>query len=182
MAKNKKLYKVNEGKMIDGVCAGIAEYFDADPTVIRLLWILFCAMGGSGIFAYIICMIVFPRKDIEYIKKDRVVLMNEIYNVNLWQIVLEGQNKLLPEDTVYQMIIGHSIKEDICEITMFISKINYENILNGVYHIRVYPYATEKVLLFDEDNNLISLVNGFEINFDNLNFYQINDITKERQR
>ena len=69
MAKNKKLYKVNEGKMIDGVCAGIAEYFDADPTVIRLLWILFCAMGGSGIFAYIICMIVFPRGDVEYIKK-----------------------------------------------------------------------------------------------------------------
>ena len=83
--------------------------------------------------------------------------MNEIYNINLWQIVLEGQNKLLPEDTVYQMIIGHSIKEDICEITMFISKVNYENILNGVYHMRVYPYATEKVLLFDEDNNLISL-------------------------
>ena len=53
MAKNKKLYKVNEGKMIDGVCAGIAEYFDADPTVIRLLWILFCAIGGSGILAYI---------------------------------------------------------------------------------------------------------------------------------
>ena len=53
MTKNKKLYKVNEGKMIDGVCAGIAEYFDADPTVIRLLWILFCAMGGSGILAYI---------------------------------------------------------------------------------------------------------------------------------
>ena len=115
--------------------------------------------------------------------------MNEIYNVNLWQTVLEGQNKLLPEDTVYQMIIGHSIKEDICEITMFISKINYQIykkysniILNGVYHIRVYPYAAEKVLLFDEKNNLISLVNGFEINFDNLNFYQINDITKERQR
>ena len=48
--------------------------------------------------------------------------------------------------------------------------------------MRVYPYAAEKVLLFDEKNNLISLVNGFEINFDNLNFYQINDITKERQR
>ena len=108
--------------------------------------------------------------------------MNEIYNVNLWQIVLEGQNKILPEDTVYQMIIGHSNKEDICEITAFISKVNYENILNGGYHIRVYPYAAEKVLLFDEENNLISLVNGFEINFDNLNFYQINDITKERQR
>jgi len=33
----KKLYKVNEGKIIDGVCAGIAEYFDTDPTIIRLL-------------------------------------------------------------------------------------------------------------------------------------------------
>ena len=65
MTKNKKLYKVNEGKMIDGVCAGIDEYFDADPTVIRLLWILFCEMGGSGILAYINCMIVFPRKDIK---------------------------------------------------------------------------------------------------------------------
>ena len=69
MAKNKKLYKVNEGKMIDGVCAGIAEYFDADPTVIRLLWILFCAMGGSGILAYNNYMIVFPRKDIKKKKK-----------------------------------------------------------------------------------------------------------------
>ena len=69
MAKPKRLCKVNEGKMIDGVCAGIAKYCDQDPTLIRLLWILFCAIGGSGILAYIICMIVFPREDIEYIKK-----------------------------------------------------------------------------------------------------------------
>ena len=108
--------------------------------------------------------------------------MNEIYNINLWQVVFEGQNKLLPEDSVYQMIIGHRDTKDISEITTFISKINYENLLNGVYHMRIYPYAIEKILLFDEENNLIPLVNGFEINLDNLNFYQISDITKERQR
>lgn len=108
--------------------------------------------------------------------------MNEIYNINLWQIVLEGQNKLIPEDTVYQMIIGHSNNDDICEITTFISKINYENLINGVYYIKVYPYAKEKILLFDEEKNLISLVNGFEVNYDNLNFHQITDITKERER
>lgn len=59
---NKKLYKMGEGKMLDGVCGGIANYFDVDPTVIRLAWVLFCAMGGSGIIAYIICAIIMPRE------------------------------------------------------------------------------------------------------------------------
>ena len=47
--------------MIDGVCGGIAEYFDIDPTLVRLGWVLFCALGGSGILAYIIAAIVIPR-------------------------------------------------------------------------------------------------------------------------
>lgn len=59
---SKKLYKIEKGKKIDGVCGGIAEYFDIDPTIIRLVWILFCACCGSGIIAYIIAAIVMPRK------------------------------------------------------------------------------------------------------------------------
>lgn len=58
----KKLYKVREGKMLDGVCGGIAEYFNIDPAIIRLAWIPFCAAGGSGILAYMICAIVIPRQ------------------------------------------------------------------------------------------------------------------------
>ncbi|MCI5481759.1 MAG: PspC domain-containing protein, partial [Lachnospiraceae bacterium] len=58
----KRLYKSNENKMLDGVCGGIAEYFDIDPTLVRLGLILFCALGGSGILAYIIAAIVIPRK------------------------------------------------------------------------------------------------------------------------
>ena len=57
----KRLYKSNNNKMIDGVCGGIAEYFDIDPTVVRLAWVLFCTLGGSGIFAYIIAAIIIPR-------------------------------------------------------------------------------------------------------------------------
>ena len=60
---NKKLYKIDAGKKLDGVCGGIAEYFGVDPTIIRLAWVLFTALGGSGIIAYIICAIVFPRKN-----------------------------------------------------------------------------------------------------------------------
>lgn len=58
---NKRLYKSNKEKMIDGVCGGIAEYFGIDPTLVRLGWILLCALGGSGILAYIIAAIVIPR-------------------------------------------------------------------------------------------------------------------------
>ena len=59
---DRRLYKSNENKMIDGVCGGLAEYFDIDPTLVRLGWVLFCALGGSGILAYIIAAIVIPRK------------------------------------------------------------------------------------------------------------------------
>ena len=57
----KKLYKSNQNKMLDGVCGGIAEYFGIDPTVVRLIWALFSLMGGCGILAYIIAAIIIPR-------------------------------------------------------------------------------------------------------------------------
>lgn len=59
---NQRLYKSNEDKMIDGVCGGIAEYFNIDPTLVRLGWVLFCAMGGSGFLAYAIAAIIIPRR------------------------------------------------------------------------------------------------------------------------
>lgn len=57
---NKRLYKSKENRMLDGVCGGIAEYLNVDPTFVRLLWVLFCVMGGSGILAYIIAAIIIP--------------------------------------------------------------------------------------------------------------------------
>ena len=59
---NKRLYKSNENKMVCGVCGGIAEYFDIDPTLVRLGWVLFCALGGSGILVYSIAAIVIPGR------------------------------------------------------------------------------------------------------------------------
>ena len=57
----KKLYKSKE-KKIFGVCGGIAEYFDIDPTLVRLGWAMFCVLGGSGVLAYIVAAIVIPRR------------------------------------------------------------------------------------------------------------------------
>ena len=57
----KKLYRSNSDKKLCGVCGGIAEYFNIDPTLIRLGVVLLSLMGFSGILAYIIAAIIIPR-------------------------------------------------------------------------------------------------------------------------
>ena len=56
----KRLYKSSTDKKGCGVCGGIANYFDVDPTVIRLIWVIFTLAGGSGLIAYIIAAIIMP--------------------------------------------------------------------------------------------------------------------------
>lgn len=59
---SKRLYKKQEGKMIAGVCAGIADYLNIDPTIVRLLWVILSLAYGSGILIYIICAFVMPEE------------------------------------------------------------------------------------------------------------------------
>ncbi len=61
MNNDKRLTKSAVERMICGVCGGIAEYFNVDVTVIRVLWVIFTLMGGSGIIAYIIAAIIMPE-------------------------------------------------------------------------------------------------------------------------
>ena len=57
----KRLYRIQEGAKLAGVCGGLAEYLNIDPTVIRLIWAL-VALGGVGILAYIVAALVMPLK------------------------------------------------------------------------------------------------------------------------
>lgn len=58
----KKLYKKEEGKKIAGVCGGLAEYLNMDPTIIRLIWALCFFLGGSGLLLYIVAALVIPNE------------------------------------------------------------------------------------------------------------------------
>ena len=58
----KKLYRIPSEGMIGGVCAGLAEYLNADPTVIRLVFVLLALAGMSGVLIYIIMWLVVPVK------------------------------------------------------------------------------------------------------------------------
>lgn len=60
----KRLYKSSEDKKLCGVCAGIAEYFDLDPTLVRIAWVILSLWFLTGIIIYIICAFVMPDKQI----------------------------------------------------------------------------------------------------------------------
>lgn len=61
LSMNKKLYRSRKDYMIAGVCGGIAEYFEIDSTLVRLLAVLVVLLGGAGVVAYIIAWIVIPK-------------------------------------------------------------------------------------------------------------------------
>ena len=67
MNEPKKLYRTENGAaMLAGVCGGVAEYFNIDPSIVRLLWAALVIMGGTGILLYIIAAIVLPKKSQVY--------------------------------------------------------------------------------------------------------------------
>ncbi|QQY78802.1 phage shock protein C (PspC) family protein [Keratinibaculum paraultunense] len=72
----KKLKRSRNDRMIAGVCGGIAEYFNIDPTIVRIIWVLLCFVPGSpGLLAYLICALIIPED-------DGVIYQDEKNNIN----------------------------------------------------------------------------------------------------
>ncbi len=58
-----RLYKVENDKKLFGVCGGLAEYFNIDPTIVRIAWVIFALVScGAAILIYILCGVLFPNK------------------------------------------------------------------------------------------------------------------------
>ena len=60
----KKLYRSRDERMIAGVCGGIGEYFDIDPVILRIVWILLVVFTAfaPGIIAYFFAVLIVPKK------------------------------------------------------------------------------------------------------------------------
>ena len=58
----KRLYRTREGRVVAGVCGGIAAYFGIDPTLVRLAFAVFTIFGGAGVLIYLIAWIVIPEE------------------------------------------------------------------------------------------------------------------------
>ena len=72
MMETKKLYRSSANKVFTGVCGGIAEYFNIDPVIVRLLWaVITCFSAGLGFFGYIIASVIIPEKSDDGQEKRR---------------------------------------------------------------------------------------------------------------
>ena len=58
----RKLYRSRNERMIAGVCGGLGEYFNIDPTLIRILFVFLALAGGPGLVAYIVLLVVVPEE------------------------------------------------------------------------------------------------------------------------
>lgn len=68
--EKKRLYKSRKNKMIGGVCGGLAEYFNMDPTIVRVIAAILCLLKGLGILVYLIMCIVMPYNDEDFSEDD----------------------------------------------------------------------------------------------------------------
>ena len=62
MTKVKKLYRSKKNRIIGGVCGGMGDYFDIDPTIIRIIWALAVFGFGAGLLVYLVAWIIIPEK------------------------------------------------------------------------------------------------------------------------
>jgi len=60
--KPKRLYRIKNGRIIAGVCAGLAEYFNIDPTWVRVLFVIFLIAFGTTLIVYLLLWIIVPIK------------------------------------------------------------------------------------------------------------------------
>jgi len=82
----RRIYKSRKDRIIDGVCAGVADYFGADATVIRVLWLLSVLISGLGLVAYILGMIIIPvNPDHKNLKKGEMKQRNPAF---FWGAIL----------------------------------------------------------------------------------------------
>jgi phage shock protein C len=58
----RKLYRSKTNRQVAGVCGGLAEHFNLDPTLIRVLFVLLAVLGGSGVILYVAMWIIVPKE------------------------------------------------------------------------------------------------------------------------
>ncbi|HEV8166574.1 MAG TPA: PspC domain-containing protein [Actinomycetota bacterium] len=62
MDSTRKLYRSKTDRKVAGVCGGLAQYFNIDPTLIRVLFVVLAILGGSGLVLYVALWIIVPRE------------------------------------------------------------------------------------------------------------------------
>jgi len=76
----KKLHRSREDRIIGGVAGGMGQYFQIDPIIIRILFVVFFLIGGGGLLAYVILWIITPEREMEFSNLNQENMENEKNN------------------------------------------------------------------------------------------------------
>jgi phage shock protein PspC (stress-responsive transcriptional regulator) len=105
MAENKKLYRSRTDRVFFGVCGGLAEYFDMDPTLVRLITVLI-AWGGVGIVAYIVAAIIIPEEPVGNTKKEKDMSKKDDFGKKMESAAQQVKTEIEKNPTKGQWIGG----------------------------------------------------------------------------
>lgn len=98
----RKLYRSQTDSVIAGVCGGLAEYFDIDPVLVRVIFVLLLLFGGGGLLVYVILWIVTPKKPLIFDHSGFTSYKKENSDASPQAEDVEGQNDTMQEARVYK--------------------------------------------------------------------------------
>lgn len=134
--RSRKLVRSKRDKMIGGVAGGIAEYFEIDPIIIRLLFVLIGFSIGSGVLIYIILWIIIPEEGDESLNNSQVIKKNSVEFEKTVEGIVENRNNR----KMFQLLFGLGIV--LCGVYMILGNLGLTNVFNiGWFLSKFWPVA-----------------------------------------
>jgi phage shock protein C len=106
MSDNKKLYRSTNDKMIFGVCGGLGEYFNIDPVIMRIIFVILAVWGGSGVLIYIILAIVIPEKPDTSKRNTKNKSTEEVIEENVEKLAKDVESVAKKHSSSSEMLFG----------------------------------------------------------------------------
>jgi phage shock protein C len=103
----KRLFRSKDNRVFFGVCGGLGEYFDVDPTIIRIIFVILAVWGGIGVIAYIIGIFVIPEnpKEKDGVKKESKVAEKIEQVASEVKENFKKESTILRADQIFGLII-----------------------------------------------------------------------------
>jgi phage shock protein C len=151
----KKLYRSRENKVLAGVCGGIGEYFEIDPVIIRLIWIVLTMIWGFGLFLYIIAIFLIPLEPKE-IKIQDVGTTTQESKKDYRHLEDNDRNIVITLIALFFIVLGIMVVISIIAPSTYI----FRNIIKGILGVAMIIIGI--YLVFKSKKRLLII---FSLNF-----------------
>lgn len=143
----KKLYRSRDNKVLAGVCGGIGEYFEIDPVIIRLIWIVLTMIWGFGLFLYIIAIFLIPLEPKE-IKIQDVGTTTQESKKDYRHLEDSDRNIVITLLALFFIVLGIMVVVGIVVPSTYV----FRNIIKGILGVTMIIIGIYLVFRSRKDN------------------------------